>query len=720
MNELKEKVLNIFGEDDYKLFLKAYDYAKEAHKEQKRMSGEPYFIHPYQVADIVVDLGLDIDTVCAALLHDVVEDTDVTLENIEDEFNPSIARLVDGVTKLSRIGNISKEQQAAESIRKMFLAMAKDIRVIFIKLSDRLHNMRTLEYGDREKQIRKATETIEIYAPLAHRLGIYKIKGELEDLCFRYLYPEDYFELKRVVEEHIEERKLFLRETMKQLSKKIEDNNIRCEINGRDKSLYSIYKKMKAHNSTFEQIYDITAIRVLVNTIKDCYSVLGIVHDIWMPIPGRFKDYIAMPKPNMYQSLHTTLIGEKGIPFEIQIRTFQMHRTAEYGISAHWKYKEGKETDDLDAKLSWLRSLMEWQTDLRDANEFMQTLKVDFFSDIVFVFTPKGDVRNLVKGSTPLDFAYAIHSQVGNKCVGAKVNNKIVPLSYELNSGDIVEIITSNSSKGPSHDWLNIVKTHQAKSKIRQWFKKELQDEHILKGKELIEKECKRKNYTAKQILTPEYMEYITKKHKMPSMDNVYAAVGYGALTVLQVVGKAIAELEAKEKEQELILQQLPKETPVKHGKNVRGVYVEGSDDMLIRYSKCCNPLPGDDIVGFITRGRGVSIHRSDCSNLASMDIEPGRFIHVAWADGDSDDTPDYYIAQIQVHAVDSKGIYFAVAKILNDMDIDATSIAGSVNKENEAVINMSVKIKTTKQLNALIKKLRGIPDVVDVFRVGK
>ncbi|MBQ9625043.1 MAG: bifunctional (p)ppGpp synthetase/guanosine-3',5'-bis(diphosphate) 3'-pyrophosphohydrolase, partial [Clostridia bacterium] len=466
MNELKQKVLDIYGEKDYNLFLKAYEFAKEAHKDQKRMSGEPYFIHPYEVSNIVISLGLDIDTVCAALLHDVVEDTDVTLEEIEKEFNPSIANLVDGVTKLSRIGNVSKEQQAAESIRKMFLAMAKDIRVIFIKLADRLHNMRTLEYGDREKQIRKATETIEIYAPLAHRLGIYKIKGELEDLCFRYLYPEDYFELKRVVEENSEERKAFLRDTIQQLSKKIEEHDIKCEINGRDKSLYSIYKKMKANNSTFDQIYDITAIRVIVNTISDCYSVLGIIHDSWMPIPGRFKDYIAMPKPNMYQSLHTTLIGSKGRAFEVQIRTFQMHRTAEYGISAHWKYKEGRETDDLDAKLSWLRSLMEWQTDLRDANEFMQTLKVDFFSDVDFVFTPKGDVRDLVKGSTPLDFAYAIHSQIGNKCVGAKVNNRIVPLNHQLGSGDIVEILTSNSSKGPSPDWLSIVKTNQARSKI--------------------------------------------------------------------------------------------------------------------------------------------------------------------------------------------------------------------------------------------------------------
>lgn len=716
MNELKQKVLDIYAEEDYKLFEKAYNFSKEAHKDQKRMSGEPYFIHPYEVTNIVIGLGLDIDTVCAALLHDVVEDTDVTLETIEKEFNPSVARLVDGVTKLSRIGNISKEQQAAESIRKMFLAMAKDIRVIFIKLADRLHNMRTLEYGDREKQIRKAKETIEIYAPLAHRLGIYKIKGELEDLCFRYLYPEDYFELKRVVEEHMDERRAFLRDTMKQLNKKIEENNIRCEINGRDKSLYSIYKKMKMNNSTFEQIYDITAIRVLVNTIKDCYSVLGIVHDSWMPIPGRFKDYIAMPKPNMYQSLHTTLIGEKGIPFEIQIRTFQMHRTAEYGISAHWKYKEGRETDDLDSKLSWLRSLMEWQTDLRDANEFMQTLKVDFFSDIVFVFTPKGDVRDLVKGSTPLDFAYSIHSQIGNKCVGAKVNNRIVPISYELSSGDIVEIITSNSSKGPSTDWLNIVKTHQAKSKIRQWFKKQLQEEHIIKGKEILDKECKKKNTSLKQILTPEYIEYVLKKHRMPTMDNIYGAVGYGALTAIQVLGKAFSELDIKEKEM-MPIPEMPKGLPVPKGKSVRGVYVEGSDDMLIRYSKCCNPLPGDEIVGYITRGRGVSIHRKDCSNLASMDIEPCRFINVAWAE---DESQDYYIAQIQIHAVESKGIYFVVTKTINDMDIEAVSISGGINKDKEAVIDISVKIKTTRQLNAMLKKLRMIPDVVDVFRVGK
>lgn len=716
MNDLQQKVLDVYGEEDYKIFEKAYYYAKEAHKDQKRMSGEPYFIHPYQVANIVIDLGLDIDTVCATMLHDVVEDTDVSVETIEKEFNSNIATLVDGVTKLSRIGNISKEQQAAESIRKMFLAMAKDIRVIFIKLADRLHNMRTLEYGDREKQIRKATETIEIYAPLAHRLGIYAIKGELEDLCFRYLYPEDYFELKRVVEEHSEERKVFLRDTMGQLSKKIEENNIRCEINGRDKSLYSIYKKMKSNNSTFEQIYDITAIRVLVNTINDCYSVLGIVHDSWMPIPGRFKDYIAMPKPNMYQSLHTTLIGAKGIPFEVQIRTFQMHRTAEYGISAHWKYKEGRDSDDLDGKLSWLRSLMEWQTDLRDANEFMQTLKVDFFSDVVFVFTPKGDVKNLVKGSTPLDFAYSIHSQIGNKCIGAKVNNRIVPLSFELSSGDIVEVITSNSSKGPSLDWVNIVKTHQAKSKIRQWFKKQLQDEHIMKGKEILEKECKKKGTSLKQIFTDEYVEYVLKKHRMPSMDNIYGAVGYGGLSAVQVLGKAFSESETKEKQKTVIPSIAP--TPQSpRGKNVRGVYVSGSDDMLVRYSKCCNPLPGDDIVGYITRGRGVSIHRSDCTNMVSMDVEKGRFIEVSWAD---DENLDYYIAQIQIRAIESKGIYVVITKTINDMDIEAVSISGGINKNKEAVVDMSVKIKTTKQLNALIKKLRMLPDVVEVFRVGK
>lgn len=716
MNELQQKVIDVYGEKDYQLFLKAYNFSKEAHAEQKRMSGEPYFIHPYQVADIVIELGLDIDTVCAALLHDVVEDTDATVELIEKEFNPAIATMVDGVTKLSRIGNISKEQQAAESIRKMFLAMAKDIRVIFIKLADRLHNMRTLEYGDREKQIRKATETIEIYAPLAHRLGIYAIKGELEDLCFRYLYPEDYFELKRVVEEHSEERKAFLRDTMNQLSKKIEENNIRCEINGRDKSLYSIYKKMKAHNSTFEQIYDITAIRVLVNTIKDCYSVLGIVHDCWMPIPGRFKDYIAMPKPNMYQSLHTTLIGAKGIPFEVQIRTFKMHRTAEYGISAHWKYKEGKDSDDLDAKLSWLRSLMEWQTDLRDANEFMQTLKVDFFSDIVFVFTPKGDVRDLVKGSTPLDFAYAIHSQIGNKCVGAKVNNRIVPLNHELKSGDIVEIITSNSTKGPGSDWLSIVKTHQAKSKIRQWFKKQLQEEHIAKGKDMLEKECKKKATSLKTVMSAEYIEYVLKKHHMPTIDNIYGAVGYGGLTPTQVLGKAFSEMEVKEKGQE-IPTSLPEHQPIVKGKNVRGVIVSGSDDMLIRYSKCCNPLPGDDIVGYITRGRGVSIHRRDCTNLSAMDVERERFIDVAWAD---ENNQDYYIAQIQIHAVESKSIYVVVTKTINDMDIEAVSLSGSINKNKEAVMDISVKIKTTKQLNALMKKLRMLPDVVEVFRVGK
>lgn len=720
MNSLEERVRQIYTEEEVKTFQKAYDYAKAAHKEQKRMSGEPYFIHPYQVANIVIDLGLDMDTVCAALLHDVVEDTPATYEDMKREFGQSIADLVDGVTKLSRIGDISREEIQAESIRKMFLAMAKDIRVIFIKLADRLHNMRTLEYGSREKQIRKAKETIEIYAPLAHRLGIYAMKSELEDLCFRYLYPEDYFELKRVVEEHIEERKVFLRDTMAFLKSKIEESNIHCEINGRDKSLYSIYQKMKKHNTTFEEIYDVTAIRVLVNTIKDCYTVLGIVHDCWMPIPGRFKDYIAMPKPNMYQSLHTTLIGRGGIPFEVQIRTFKMHRTAEYGISAHWKYKEGNTSSDLDDKLSWLRSLMEWQNNLRDANEFMQTLKVDFFSDIVFVFTPKGDVKDLVKGSTPLDFAYAVHSQIGNKCVGAKVNNHIVPLDYELKSGDIVEILTSNSAKGPSQDWLNIVKTHQAKSKIRQWFKKQLQEEHIEKGKIMLQEEAKKRGYILSHLLTQEAIDGLLKRHKLPTMDNIYASIGYGGITANQIISRLVQqEMESKKKEE--ILPPVVPDKKEEHrqqtkGNKIKGIIVEGCDDMMVRFSRCCNPLPGDDIVGYVTRGRGVSIHRKDCPNLVDMDIEKERFIEVAWAEEENQE----YIAQIQIHAVESKALYLSVSKTIMDMDIEAISLMGNAGKRNSAVVNVSVKINSTKQLNTLMKKLRMLPDVVEVFRIGK
>ncbi len=708
MNDLQQRVMDVYGEEDYVIFIKAYNFAKEAHKDQKRMSGEPYFIHPYQVAHILIGLGLDIDTVCAALLHDVVEDTDVTLETIENEFNKDIAVMVDGVTKLSRIGNITKEQQQAESIRKMFLAMAKDIRVIFIKLSDRLHNMRTLEYGNRETQIRKAKETIEIYAPLAHRLGIYAIKAELEDLCFRYLYPEEYYELKRVVEEHIDERKLFLKKTMNDLSAKIDESNIYCEINGRDKSLYSIYKKMKAHKTSFEQIYDISAIRVLVKSIKDCYSVLGIVHDSWMPIPGRFKDYIAMPKPNMYQSLHTTLIGENGIPFEIQIRTFEMHRTAEYGISAHWKYKEGRNnSDDLDTKLSWLRRLMEWQTDLRDASEFMQTLKVDFFSDVVFVFTPKGDVKNLVKGSTPLDFAYSIHSAIGNKCSGAKVNNKIVPLSYELKSGDIVQILTSKTAKGPSQSWLNIVKTHQAKSKIRQWFKKELQEIHILQGRDILEKEAKKRNLSLKEVLNTKNSETLLDKFKMQSIDSMLSSIGYGALSPMSVLNKIIVT----PPQEEIIPIIKPKTESMK---SVNGVYISGVDNMLVRYAKCCNPLPGDDIVGYITRGRGVSVHRKDCSNICSAKDINERAIAVSWAEKSN----EILVAEIQIIAIESKNIYLHISKAILDMDLSTLAMAGHVNKQNETIVNTSVEIKSTKELSALIKKLKSIPDVVDAFRV--
>lgn len=713
---LKERVKEIYSPEDYELFLKAYSYSKEMHKEQKRMSGEPYFIHPYEVANIVIDLGLDIDTVCAALLHDVVEDTPATYDQVKQMFNKPIADLVDGVTKLSRIGNISREEQQAESIRKMFLAMAKDIRVIFIKLADRLHNMRTLEYGNREQQIRKAKETIEIYAPLAHRLGIYSIKSELEDWCFRYLYPEDYFELKRVVEEHVEERKNFLRDTMAFLKEKIEDSSIYCEISGRDKSLYSIYKKMKRLNSTFEQIYDITAIRVLVNTIKDCYSVLGIVHDSWMPIPGRFKDYIAMPKQNMYQSLHTTLIGKGGIPFEIQIRTFQMHRVAEYGISAHWKYKEGSGLEDeLDTKLSWLRSLMEWQTDLRDANEFMQTLKVDFFSDEVFIFTPKGDVKNLVKGSTPIDFAYAIHSAIGNKCTGAKVNNKIATLDTELKSGDIVEIITSNSSKGPSRDWLNIVKTHQAKSKIRHFFKKELKEENIENGKVLLDKEIKRLGTTAPEVLNSQMIDMLLKKFKVPTMDHIYAGIGYGGITVNQVVNKISAKLEA-EKPVELPPTEDKRPKNKRKSSNFKGVIVEGSNDMLVRFSRCCNPLPGDDIVGYVTRGRGVSIHRSDCPNLADMDIEKERFIGVTWAE----EANQEYVAKLQINAGESKNLLLDITRTIADLDMETVSMVANTSEKHDTIINISVVISSTKQLNILIKKLKIVPDVTDVFRIGK
>ncbi|MGG7184824.1 RelA/SpoT family protein, partial [Clostridium butyricum] len=623
---------------DIELVKKAYNFAKEAHKDQKRESGEPYIIHPIAVAEILAELGMDTNTIVAGLLHDVIEDTDCSFEDASRMFNPEVANLVDGVTKLTKLGEMeykTKEEQQADNVRKMLLAMAKDIRVIIIKLADRLHNMRTLKFMPANKQKNKAKETLDIYAPLAHRLGMSKIKWELEDLCFRYLHEKEYYELVKDIAEKRVERESYIQDIVNDLYKKLEGAGIDSDIDGRPKHFYSIYKKMVNKNKSIEEIFDLTAIRVLVNSVKDCYGVLGIVHTIYRPIPGRFKDYIAMPKPNMYQSLHTTVIGPQGKTFEIQIRTFEMHKTAEYGIAAHWKYKEGDtaggtEVDkqkEFEKKLAWLRDMLEWQKETSDAEEFMEGFKIDLFSDEVFVFTPKGVVINLCSKATPIDFAYRIHTDVGNKCVGAKVNGKIVPLDYTLKTGEIVEILTSPNAKGPNMDWLNIAKSNQSKSKIKLWFKKAKKEENIVKGKELFEKELKKQGVNYADIAKGDAYEKFAKRYNIHSIDDLYALIGIGSLGASSYIVRLKEDngldKYAKERENKEILSKVIEEHIAKTAKqpepNSYGITVKGESNLMVRFAKCCSPVPGDDILGYITKGRGVSVHRRDCSNLQNL-----------------------------------------------------------------------------------------------------
>jgi guanosine-3',5'-bis(diphosphate) 3'-pyrophosphohydrolase len=660
LNQLELKVKKIYGQENADRIRQVFAFAEKAHQGQKRSSGEPFSIHPLEVANILVDMGMDVDTIAAGLLHDTVEDTGVSIEELERLFGSEVARLVDGVTKLGRIAYKTKEEQQVENLRKMFLAMAKDIRVIIIKLADRLHNLRTLEYVDEEKQREKAYETLEIYAPLAHRLGIFKIKWELEDTALRFIDPKGYYDLVEKVATKRKEREAYIQEVIKTLKQKLKDINVACEIEGRPKNFYSIYKKMYMQHKEFEQIYDLLAIRIIVNTVKDCYGVLGVAHTLWKPIPGRFKDYIAVPKPNMYQSLHTTVIGPKGEPFEIQIRTFDMHRTAEYGIAAHWKYKEGRKTsdEDMEKKLAWLRQILEWQNESKDAREFMESLKIDLFTDEVFVFTPKGDVIDLVKGATPLDFAYSIHSAIGNKCIGAKVNGKIVPLDYQLQTGDIVEILTQSSSHGPSRDWLKIVKTSQAKSKIRQWFKKEKREENIEKGREMLEREAKRQGFQLSQLTKAEWLEGILKKFSFHSADDMYSAIGYGGINTNQVLTRLIEEYK---KANQVEAQGTVRETrPLKERKsNDKGIQVKGIDNVMVRFAKCCNPVPGDPIIGYITRGRGISVHRNDCINLKDESVEKHRFIDVSWVgEHKASYNAEIQIVRLPSHKVFGFGLY--------------------------------------------------------------
>lgn len=703
---------------DMQLIIKAYNFAEAAHEGQVRNSGEKYFVHPFQVALLLADLNMDTATIIAGLLHDVIEDTNISYDKVREEFGEEIADLVDGVTKLKKLQYKTKQENQAENLRKMVIAMAKDIRVIIVKLADRLHNMRTLEYMTDEKKKEKAIETLEIYAPIAHRLGISKIKWELEDLSLRYLDPENYYSLVEKVSKKRLEREAFIKKIIDELYEKLGEMSIKCEISGRPKNFYSIYKKMMYQGKAFEQIYDLTAVRILVDNIKDCYGALGIVHTLWKPLPGRFKDYVAMPKPNMYQSLHTTVIGNKGEIFEVQIRTYEMHRTAEYGIAAHWKYKEGyAKGNNFDDKLTWLRQLLEWQTDLNDPKEFMETLKIDFFTDEVFVFTPKGDVINLPDGSTPIDFAYRVHTDVGNKCVGAKVDNRIVPLNYKLKNGNIVEVITSANSSGPSRDWLKLVKSNQAKTKIKQWFKLKERDLNIAKGKDALEKEIKRLGYRPSDILVDEWLKNVAGKVSISSIEDLYASIGYGSITINQVISKLkeIYSEHFKPSEKEIIESKIQKSQNRSKPRPTHGIVVKDIDNVKIKFSKCCNPVPGDDIVGFITRGRGVSIHRTDCPNLSTiLEGQEERSIEVSW----DIEKKSSYSAEIQVKATDRPGLLAEIALRVNDADVGLLSLNARTNKDKSVMINMTLEIHDKEQLNELMKRLRRIGNVFDVYRV--
>ncbi|WP_297635753.1 bifunctional (p)ppGpp synthetase/guanosine-3',5'-bis(diphosphate) 3'-pyrophosphohydrolase [uncultured Clostridium sp.] len=704
----------------------AYELAEKAHEGQMRVSGEPYITHPIEVATILAGLGMDTDTIVAGLLHDVIEDTECTYDEMKGIFGEEITNLVDGVTKLGKITYKTKEEQQADNVRKMLLAMAKDIRVIIIKLADRLHNLRTLKYMAKEKRKVKAKETLEIYAPLAHRLGMSKIKWELEDLSFRYLHEEEYYDLVSKIAEKRVEREQYIASIVEDLGSNLEDAGIDADIDGRPKHFYSIYRKMVKKNKNIEQIFDLTAIRVLANSVKDCYGVLGIVHTIYKPIPGRFKDYIAMPKPNMYQSLHTTVIGPQGKTFEIQIRTFEMHKVAEYGIAAHWKYKEGaEETKEMnfETKLAWLRDMLEWQKETSDAEEFMEGFKIDLFSDEVFVFTPKGVVINLPSGSTPIDFAYRIHTDIGNKCIGAKVNGKIVALDCKLKTGEIVEIITSRVANGPKRDWVSIAKSNQAKSKIRQWFKRAKREENISYGRELLEKEFKKSKVAFTFVNKAVQNEKIQKKYNVHSTDELYGNVGTGIINahsfvekVKEELGLNVIEKITKETEDKQVEEQLNKGNKNVPKEKDYGVTVKGLNNIMVRFARCCNPVPGDEVLGYITKGRGVSIHRKDCSNLKALIAEdPEKVLEASFGE----DKKSAYIAEVQIKADDRLGILSDLMTIINEAGLMLTSLNANSAKGNVAIVNLKVKIKSIDQLKEIIKKIRHISGVIDVYRMN-
>ncbi|MGG1628898.1 RelA/SpoT family protein [Rossellomorea sp. NRS-1567] len=714
-----DKTREYLNDEHVGMVQKAYEYARDAHSEQYRKSGEPYIIHPIQVAGILADLEMDPATVAAGFLHDVVEDTGVSLGEIEEAFNAEVAMLVDGVTKLGKIKYKSQEEQQAENHRKMFVTMAQDIRVILIKLADRLHNMRTLKHLPQEKQRRIANETLEIFAPLAHRLGISKIKWELEDTSLRYLNPQQYYRIVNLMKKKRAEREEYLEDVVNEVKDKLGDVKITAEISGRPKHIYSIYRKMALQNKQFNEIYDLLAVRVVVDSIKDCYAVLGIVHTCWKPMPGRFKDYIAMPKPNMYQSLHTTVIGPKGDPLEVQIRTLEMHQIAEYGVAAHWAYKEGKEANEtvsFEKKLSWFREILEFQNESANAEEFMESLKIDLFSDMVFVFTPKGDVLELPSGSVPIDFSYRIHSEIGNKTIGAKVNGKMVTLDYKLKTGDIIEILTSKHSYGPSQDWLKLAQTSQAKNKIKQFFKKQRREENIEKGRDLVEKEIKNQDFDVKEILNPENIKRVSEKFNFSNEEDMYAAVGYNGITAAQIANR-LTEKDRKKREQEDNLEETMKELnsqPVKRKKDA-GVQVEGIDNLLIRLSRCCSPVPGDEIVGFITKGRGVSVHRADCTNVMADEVEQ-RLIPVSW-ESDRNDRKEYNV-DIEISGYDRRGLLNEVLQAVNETKTNISAVSGKSDRNKVATINMSISIQNISHLHKVVERIKQISDIYAVRRI--
>lgn len=723
IEDIIKKVREYLTEEDATFIRHAYKFAENAHADQFRRSGEPYIIHPVQVAGILADLEMDAETIAGGFLHDVVEDTEITVEELETAFNREVAMLVDGVTKLGKIKYKSKEAIQAENHRKMFVAMAKDIRVILIKLADRLHNMRTLKHLPPEKQRRISNETLEIFAPLAHRLGISTIKWELEDTALRYLNPQQYYRIVQLMKQKRDQRESYIDQVIDDVSKQLVEVNIHAEMSGRPKHLYSIYHKMVKQNKQFNEIYDLLAVRILVDSIKDCYAVLGIIHTCWKPMPGRFKDYIAMPKPNLYQSLHTTVIGPKGDPLEVQIRTKEMHEIAEYGIAAHWAYKEGKQVHNgkksFEEKLTWFREILDWQNETHDAEEFMETLKVDLFSDMVYVFTPKGDVIELPSGSVPLDFAYKIHTEIGNKTIGAKINGKMEPLDYNLKNGDIIEVMTSKHSYGPSQDWLKITQTSQAKSKIKQFFKKQRRDENIAKGKEAVDKEIQALSLEPKEVLTQENLQRVYEKFNFMNEDDMYAAVGYQGITAALIATRLTDKIrQSQQKEQDLAqtIEEV-KTTDIKDKKPHKrdsGVRVEGVDNLLVRLSKCCNPVPGDVIMGYITKGRGVSVHRADCPNVQTEEAKQ-RYLHVEWEKHPS--AQKQYHVELEISGYDRRGLVNEVLQAVNETKTNITYVNGRSDRNKMAFIQITILIHNTGHLRKIVDRIKQIKDVYTVTR---